>query len=78
MHADILSYSRSRGLFAGVDFGGATLRPDRKDNQAIYVNPVSQRAILTGKVTPPAAARALYAELNRYAPATKYKHVAYR
>jgi SH3 domain-containing YSC84-like protein 1 len=67
LHAEILSYSRSRGLFAGVDLGGATLRPDRDANDKIYARPVTQREILRGEVKPPAAADALYRELNRYA-----------
>jgi SH3 domain-containing YSC84-like protein 1 len=66
LHAEILSYSRSRGLFAGVDLGGATLRPDEHANRKIYGRPVTQREILTGEVRPPAAARTLYAELNHY------------
>jgi len=66
MHAEILSYSRSRGLFAGVDLGGATLRPDNKDNEALIGHPVSQRAILTGEVPRPPEAKALYSELDKY------------
>jgi len=66
LHAEILSYSRSRGLFAGVDLGGATLRPDKEDNRAVYGRDVTQREILTGAVRPPAAASGLYAELSRY------------
>jgi len=67
MHAEILSYSRSRGLFAGVDLGGATLRPDNDANRDVYGRPVTQREILTGEVAPPPAANALYSELDRYA-----------
>jgi lipid-binding SYLF domain-containing protein len=78
MHAEILSYSRSRGLFAGVDLGGSTLRPDSEDNRALYGKSVTQREILTGKVTPPPAARRLYAELNRYAPAPGSARTAHR
>jgi len=70
LHAEILSYSRSRGLFAGVDLEGSTLRPDNDDNQKIYGRPVTQREILTGQVRPPAAADRLYAELNQYANAS--------
>ena len=69
MHAEILSYSRSRGIFAGVSLEGATLRPDKDDNRALYGREVTPRDILTGGVTPPASASALYAELNRVAPA---------
>lgn len=68
MHAEILSYSRSRGVFAGVSLEGATLRPDNEDNSALYGESVTQDAILTGKVPPPESANALYAELNRYTP----------
>jgi lipid-binding SYLF domain-containing protein len=68
MHAEILSYSRSRGAFAGVSLEGATLRADRDDNREIYGRPVRQEAILKGRVPPPASANALYAELNRYTP----------
>jgi SH3 domain-containing YSC84-like protein 1 len=67
MHAEILSYSRSRGIFAGVSLEGATLRPDREDNRELYGHEVAQREILTGAVPQPAGAEGLYAELNRYA-----------
>ena len=66
MHAEILSYSRSRGLFAGISLDGSTLRPDNEDNEAIYGRPVMQRDILSGSVAPPAAAETLYGVLNRY------------
>ncbi len=71
MHAEILSYSRSRGVFAGVSLEGATLRPDKDDNAKVYGRPVSQREILEGAVPAPASASALYSELNRWAPYKK-------
>ena len=71
MRAEILSYSRSHGLFAGVSLEGATLRPDRDDNQILYGQPVTQREILHGNVPPPPSAGGIYAELNRYAPFKK-------
>jgi SH3 domain-containing YSC84-like protein 1 len=67
LHAEILSYSRSRGLFAGVDLGGATMRPDNAANQAVYGRAIQQAEILDGKTPAPAEAKNLYAELNRYA-----------
>ena len=67
LHAEILSYSRSRGLFAGVDLSGATLRPDSADNRAVYGPGVTQRQILTGQVQRPPAADRLYSELREYA-----------
>jgi lipid-binding SYLF domain-containing protein len=66
LHAEILSYSRSRGLFAGVDLGGATMRPDNDANRAVYGRSIMQSEILDGKVPQPAEAKNLYAELNRY------------
>jgi lipid-binding SYLF domain-containing protein len=68
MHAEILSYSRARGLFAGVALTGATLRSDDKDNEYLYGKPVENRDIVMGHaVSMPAAASQLHAELNRYA-----------
>lgn len=66
LSAGILSWSRSRGLFAGVALNGATLRADKKDNDAIYGKPVSHEEILKGSVPPPAAAQPLYAALNQH------------
>jgi lipid-binding SYLF domain-containing protein len=66
MHAEILSYSRARGVFAGIALDGSTMRPDNEDNQEIYGRPVTQRELLTGSVSPPAAAESLYGALNRY------------
>jgi lipid-binding SYLF domain-containing protein len=67
MRAEILAYSRARGVFAGVSLEGATLRPDNDDNQKIYGRPVTQREILHGEVAAPASAAPLYSELNRHA-----------
>lgn len=68
MRAEILGYSRSRGVFAGVTLDGATIRPDNRDNRKIYGAGATQARILHGKVQPPASADELYAELRRYAP----------
>ncbi|MGP0070775.1 MAG: lipid-binding SYLF domain-containing protein [Bryobacteraceae bacterium] len=64
MRAEILSYSRSHGIFAGVSLEGATLRPDYGDNRELYGRDVTQQEILTGQVRRPAVARSLYLELN--------------
>jgi lipid-binding SYLF domain-containing protein len=68
MRAEILSWSRSHGVFAGVSLEGATLRPDNDDNWRLYGKEVGHRAILTGEVHPPTAAGRLYAALDRYVP----------
>jgi len=70
MSAEILSYSRSRGAFAGVTLNGSTLRSDDKDNEAIYGKAVAHEDILTGKVKPPATARVLSSALGKYPAST--------
>ena len=59
MRAEILSYSRARGVFAGISLDGSTLRPDHADNRELYGHDVSQREILTGAVKAPAIADSL-------------------
>jgi len=71
MHAEILSWSRSRGVFAGISLEGATLRPDNDDNTKVYGRSVTQREILRGEVKAPHSAEPLYNELNRWAPYKK-------
>jgi lipid-binding SYLF domain-containing protein len=71
MKAEILAYSRSRGIFGGVSLQGATLRPDKDDNAKLYGHPVSQERILHGEVKPTEETYALYDELNRWAPFKK-------
>jgi len=71
MHAEILSWSRSRGIFAGVSLEGATLRPDHADNERIYGHHVSQREILRGELPAPHVGTELYDTLNHWAPYKK-------
>jgi lipid-binding SYLF domain-containing protein len=66
MHAEILSWSRSRGVFAGVALKGATLRQDLDDNETLYGKKLDNREIVTGGVTPPAAADKLLSLLSQY------------
>ena len=66
MHADILSWSKSHGLFAGVSLQGATLREDLEDNAELYGKELSNREIVTTGVKPPASATPLLDLLNRY------------
>jgi SH3 domain-containing YSC84-like protein 1 len=66
MHAEILTYSRSRGIFAGVSLNGATLRPDRESNDELYRNRRSNQQIVMGRTTPPVAAAELRAGLTKY------------
>jgi SH3 domain-containing YSC84-like protein 1 len=64
--AEILSWSRSRGIFAGVSLSGATLRDDRQANRDLYGRRLSNREILQGDVTPPPHADALMAQIGKY------------
>jgi lipid-binding SYLF domain-containing protein len=66
MRAEILSWSRSQGLFAGVALEGATLRQDLDDNAILYGKRLENRAIVTTGVRAPAAAARLLTLLNRY------------
>jgi SH3 domain-containing YSC84-like protein 1 len=69
MHAEILSYSRSRGLFAGASLDGAIVKQDWDDNQHVYGRKVSAKDILFGgEVEVPAGARELDDELAKYSP----------
>jgi len=66
MRAEILSWSRARGIFAGVSLQGATLRNDDEGNHEIYGKDVSSKEILGSNQAPPAEAKPLIAALNRY------------
>jgi len=69
MRAEILSYSRSRGLFAGISLEGSTLRPDNGANEKLYGRKLTAKEILReGKVSTPAAAHLLDAELQKASP----------
>jgi lipid-binding SYLF domain-containing protein len=68
MTAEILSWSRSKGLFAGVSLDGATLRNDLDENRNMYGKPWSSRQILNSGATPPKAARKLLDVLAKYSP----------
>lgn len=69
MRAEILSYSRSRGLFAGISLEGSTLRPDGGANEKLYGRKLTAKEILReGKAGRPAAASMLDAQLNKASP----------
>ena len=69
MQAEILSYSRSRGLFAGISLAGSTLRPDNDGNERLYGKGVSgQDIVINSKISPPASAKLLLSTLNKKSP----------
>jgi len=74
LRAEILSYSRSRGLFAGVSLEGSTLRPDNGANKNLYGKDVSASDIVFKKAVPvPASAKSLLATLQKASPVNKSK-----
>src|SRR6202171_4074239 len=72
LRAEMLSYSRSRGAFAGVSLEGSTLRPDEDANRRLYGRDVTASHIITeGKIDAPPAARDLLSTLQRVSPRLK-------
>ena len=69
LHAEILSYSRTRGQFAGVSLSGAVFKQDRDANRELYWRPVTAKELLIdGDVPAPAEAAPLDTELAKYSP----------
>jgi SH3 domain-containing YSC84-like protein 1 len=72
LRSEILSYSRARGLFAGVSLEGSTIRPDNGDNERVYGRKIPAREIvLSGKVAVPSAAQELISTLDAKTPKHK-------
>jgi lipid-binding SYLF domain-containing protein len=77
MQAEILSYSRSKGLFAGISLEGSTLRQDHKANERIYGRKITAREILLAhNVRIPASGRHLVRVLQKSAPRNESKEAA--
>jgi len=66
MHAEILSWSRSQGLFAGLALEGATLRQDLDDNETLYGKKLENREIVTSGISAPKSGARLIALLNKH------------
>jgi len=64
MNAEILTYSRAKGVFAGLTLNGAAVKPDEDSMKAVYGPDVTERAALTGKVEAPAEAHAFLAAVH--------------
>jgi SH3 domain-containing YSC84-like protein 1 len=72
MRAEILSYSRSRGLFAGISLEGSTLRPDNDGNERIYgKGTTAKEIVINSAIRPPSSAKLLLATLNKKSPKNK-------
>ena len=70
MDAEILSWSRAKGVFAGVSLKGASLRRDKSDNKELYGKEVTPQEILSGNVKAPANLNSLSAAINKFAGST--------
>jgi SH3 domain-containing YSC84-like protein 1 len=69
LRAEMLTYSRSRGLFAGVSLEGSTIRPDKEGNEELYQKKIDPADIvLKGVVAPPPAAQLLLDTLTKFSP----------
>ncbi len=71
LRAEILSWSRSHGIFAGISLQGATLRQDLEDNRDLYGNLIENKEIISKDPPVPAPAKDLIALLNEYSPRKK-------
>jgi len=71
LNAEILSYSRSKGIFAGVSLDGAVMQADKSGDKAMYGDDVNRHEILDGKVAVPASAQGLVEELGGYTHVAK-------
>jgi len=72
MRAEILSYSRSRGLFAGISLEGSTLRPDNDGNERLYGKGVTAKdVVINSAIHAPASAKLLVSTLNKKSPRNK-------
>jgi len=73
MRAQVLTYSRARGVFAGIALNGAAIRQDKDDTRAFYGRMVPFRTSLTGLITPPADAQSFLAAVARYSSSAAAK-----
>ncbi|HTE91486.1 MAG TPA: lipid-binding SYLF domain-containing protein [Terriglobales bacterium] len=68
MKSEVLTYSRSRGAFAGITINGAVVKQDQDETRVLFGKMVPFEDILRGKITPPAESRSFLATLEKYAP----------
>jgi lipid-binding SYLF domain-containing protein len=69
MRAEVLTYSRARGLFAGISLAGSTVRPDNGANEKLYGKKIDAKDIIfKGAVAVPSSAQKMVAYLNRKTP----------
>lgn len=70
--AEILSWSRSRGVFAGIALKGSTLRSDKGENEVLYGKELDTKEVVTGRIMPTREGRALISALSAESPVEKH------
>jgi lipid-binding SYLF domain-containing protein len=73
LNAEILSYSRAKGVFAGVSLDGAVMQADKSGDEAMYGHNVDRHDILSGKIAVPASARGLLSEIGGHVREAKIR-----
>ena len=76
MKSEVLSYSRSRGIFAGLELNGAVIKRDDDDTRTLYGKDVSFKSILTGEVPPPEGSQHFLATVRKYSAETRQERGA--
>jgi lipid-binding SYLF domain-containing protein len=71
MRAEVLTYSRTRGLFAGIDLSGAVINQDKDSTRLLYGKMVPFETILHGKVAPPNGSDSFLAAVRKYSSQSK-------
>src|ERR1700693_3751186 len=71
MRAEVLTYSRTRGLFAGIDLSGAVINQDKDDTTILYGKMIPFETILNGKVAPPSGSSSFLAAVSKYSSQSK-------
>ena len=71
LRAEVLTYSRTRGLFAGIDLSGAVINQDQDSTRSLYGKMIPFETILNGKVEPPSASSSFLAAVRKYSSQSK-------
>jgi SH3 domain-containing YSC84-like protein 1 len=71
MRAEVLTYSRTRGLFAGIDLSGAVINQDKDSTTILYGKMIPFETILNGKVAPPSGSSSFLAAVSKYSSQSK-------
>lgn len=71
LNSEVLTYSRAKGVFAGIDLGGTSITQDKDETRVLYGHMVPFTSILNGNVAPPTSAHAFMATIRRYASAAR-------